>query len=308
MTSGSRIGRTQEPKTVLVTGATGKQGGAIARSLLDRGHTVRAMTRDPASDAAKELGRLGAEVVEGDFTKPRTIKTAADDVDAAYAMSTPHEDGPEAEAEQGKQLVTALDEAGVDHVVYSSVAGARDDTGVPIFDSKVPVEACLTEECDAAHTIVAPVFFRENLLAEQMVDQIKKETLTMALPAGTPLQTIAVEEIGDFVRHVIENPDAFDGKRIEIASDELTGPEMAARLAAATGQRMQYNELSLNELKEQNPTYGVMFEWFQEEGYSVDVAGLKQSYADVNWQTFDEWANDQDWQHILGQRVEPAIA
>lgn len=280
----------------------------MVRALLERGHTVRAMTRSPDSSSAKELQRLGADIVEGDFNEPDTIQQAAKDVDAAYAMSTPYEDGPDTETEQGTQLVAALDAADVDHIVYSSVAGARAETGIPFFDSKVPVEDCLTEECEATHTIVAPVYFRENLLSEDMVDQIKEGTLSLALPGGTPLQTIAVEDIGQFVRYVVENPDKTGGKRIEIASDELTGPEMAARLADATGQRLRYNELPLDDLTEQNPAFGTMFQWFQEEGYDVDVADLKQSYPGLDWQTFDEWANDQDWEHILGRRTEPTPA
>lgn len=307
MTSGRKIEKTQDPKTVLVTGATGQQGGSVARALLEGGHTVRAMTRNPGSDEAKGLKRLGAELVEGDFTEPKTIQEAADGVDAAYAMSTPYEDGPEAETEQGKQLVTALDEAGVGHIVYSSVAGARDETGIPFFDSKVPVEDCVSEDCDATHTIVAPVFFRENLRAEDMIEQVKEGKFTMALSEDTPLQTIAVDEIGRFVRYAIENPDELGDERIEIASDELTGPEMAARLADATGQRLTFSELPLKDLKDENPGFGIMFEWFEEEGYSVDIARLKQSYPRMSWQTFDEWANDQDWEHILGRRVEPEI-
>lgn len=308
MPQGTQAEKTTEPKTILVTGATGTQGGAVTRALLDRGHNVKAMTRNPDAESAKELERLGATPVEGDFNKPDTIQQAAQGVDAAYAMSTPYEEGPDTETEQGKQLVKALDEAGVPHIVYASVASADQETGIPFFDSKVPVEECVANECEATHTVVAPVFFRENLLTEDTLKQLDDGNLVLALPEDTALQTIGADEIGRFARYAFENPDEMAGRRVDIASDELTGPEMAARLTDATGERITFQELPLNDLKEQNPGFGTMFEWFQQEGYDVDVRQLKTEYDDVSWQTFDQWANDQDWQRLMGREATPPTA
>src|ERR671936_3122514 len=109
------------PMTVFVSGATGQQGGALARVLAERGHRVRALTRAPNSPAAAELHHLGAEVVRGDFEDPDSVARAARGADAAFAMGTPYEAGPDAEVRQGEELVDALRAASVPYIVYSSV-------------------------------------------------------------------------------------------------------------------------------------------------------------------------------------------
>lgn len=121
-------------KTILVTGATGQQGGAVARSLLAKGQHVRVLTRSP--EKAKELARNGAEVVRGDFEDRVSLKEAVHGADGVFLMGTPFEKGPEAETEQGKSIVMACWKFGAPHVVYSSVCGANSGTGIPHFESK----------------------------------------------------------------------------------------------------------------------------------------------------------------------------
>ncbi len=129
-----------ESFTVLVTGATGQQGGAVARILLKRGHRVRGFTRRANSPAARQLERLGAELAIGNFDDPASIERAAVGVDAVYAMATPYEAGVEVETRQGITLVDAVKAAGVEHLIYSSVASADQNTGIPHFDSKYKIE------------------------------------------------------------------------------------------------------------------------------------------------------------------------
>ena len=106
-----------ESYTVLVTGATGQQGGAVARVLLKRGHRVRGFTRRADSPAARQLERLGAELAIGNFDDPASIERAAEGVDAVYAMATPYEAGIEVETRQGITLVDAVKAAGVEHLI-----------------------------------------------------------------------------------------------------------------------------------------------------------------------------------------------
>ena len=142
--------------SVLVSGATGQQGGALAWVLLDNGHRVRAFVRRPDSQEAKELERLGAELAEGDFEEPSTIEQAARGMDAVYVVATPFEAGMEAETRHGIAAADAAKTAGVGHLVYSSVGGADQDTGIPHFDSKREVEEHI-EGLGIPYTIVAPV-------------------------------------------------------------------------------------------------------------------------------------------------------
>src|SRR6266446_4888892 len=151
-----------QSKLVLVTGATGKQGGAVVEVLVTRGHQVRALTRNAASPAAKRLREQGVEIAVGDFTDHDALVRAARGVDAVYAMSTPYEQGAETETAQGLTITDAAQAAGVAHLIYSSVASANRATGIPHFDSKYAVEQHL-QASRVPSTIVAPVSFMENV-------------------------------------------------------------------------------------------------------------------------------------------------
>src|SRR3989442_5138838 len=126
--------------TVLVTGATGKQGGHLVRELLARGHAIRALTRKPESAGAAALAARGVTIVSGDFEDQGSLERAARGVDTVFAMSTPFESGAETETREGINMVRAASAVGVSHLVYSSVAGADRATGIPHFDSKFEVE------------------------------------------------------------------------------------------------------------------------------------------------------------------------
>jgi uncharacterized protein YbjT (DUF2867 family) len=279
---------------VLITGATGQQGGAVARALIDRGHHVRALSRDPESSKAYKLRRLGAENVKGNFNDVESLKAAADGVDAVFVMGTPFELGTEKETTQGIAAVDAFNAAGVKHIVYTSVADADRDTGIPHFDSKYRVEQHI-RELGLPHTIVAPVFFFDNMYAPFMLDALKQGTLAMGLPPDRKLQSVAVENIGAFTAHVIENRDDFLGKRVNIASDELSGQEYASVLSRVSGSPISYYPVPLEQIREGSEDMALMYEWFDRVGYSADIEGLRTSYPDVGWLRFEEWAQKSDW-------------
>jgi uncharacterized protein YbjT (DUF2867 family) len=114
-----------QSKLVLVTGATGKQGGAVVEALLTRGHQVRALTRNSASPAANRLRQQGVEIAVGDFTDHDSLVRAMRGADDVYAMSTPYEQGAEKETAQGNSLTDAAKAAGVAHFVYVSGHGSN---------------------------------------------------------------------------------------------------------------------------------------------------------------------------------------
>lgn len=286
---------------VFVTGATGSQGGAVARRLLELGYRVRAVTRSPHSAAAGALRRLGADVAAADFDDRGALERAAAGADAAFVMATPFEAGPEAEIRQATNVFEAVRAAGVGHVVYSSVANADQQTGIPHFESKAEVERRLAQ-LELRYTIVAPAFFMENVLAPWLLPQVEQGVLALPLPPERRLQQIPVASIADFVAQVIGDARRFAGRRIDIASDELTGVDEARLLTTATGRPIQYVEVPLEQVRASSEDTALMFEWLAEVGYSVDIAGLQRDYPDVRWIAFDEWAQGRDWNEPTGAR------
>ena len=284
--------------SVLVSGATGQQGGALARVLLDKGHRVRAFVRRPDSPEAAELERLGAELADGDFEEPSTIERAARGMDAVFVVATPFEAGMAAETRHGIAAADAAKAAGVSHLVYSSVAGADQDTGIPHFDSKRKVEEHI-ESLRVPYTIVAPVYFMDNLLAPWTLPELKEGRLPMALPSSRPLQQIALSDIAAFTGVVLENREEFEGRRVDIASDELAGEEVAEVLTRVTGHEIHYVELPLEQVRQTMGEDGArMFEWFDQVGYSADIAALRRDHPEVVWHTFEGWAKEQEWRAL----------
>src|SRR5882762_4353636 len=283
--------------SVLVTGATGKQGGHLVGELLARGHAVRALTRKPESPAAAALAQRGVTIVTGNFEDQKSLERAARGVDTVFAMSTPFESGAQTETREGINIVRAASTAGVTHLVYTSVAGADRATGIPHFDSKFEVETEIRRS-GVPFTIVAPVFFMENFLADWMLAGIAKGSIALALPATRRLQQIALTDIAQFTALVIERRDSFLGKRIDIASDELTLATAAAAISAASGRHIEYTALPIDAVREQNEDLARMFAWFDRVGYDADVVGLRSLYPEVDWHRFSVWAREQDWSAI----------
>src|SRR5712691_5348825 len=280
-------------KLVLVTGATGKQGGAVVEALLTRGHQVRALTRNPAAPAANRLRRQGVEIAVGDFTDQDSLVRAARGADAVYAMSTPYEQGAEKETAQGITITDAAKAAGVAHLIYSSVASANRATGIPHFDSKYEVEKHL-QASRVPYTIVAPVYFMENLLQPWSLPSLRQGKLAMALPASRSLQQIAAVDIGAFVTAVIERGDTVFGRRFDIAGDELTGEEAAAILSKVTGREVHYAGFPPDVFRAQSEDLALMFAWFDSTGYAADIERLRRDFPEVQWHPFEAWARTQD--------------
>ena len=137
----SGIPVSKSSKIILVTGATGTQGGAVARELVKRGYSVQGLSRNPGSQRALELTELGIRVIKGDFDDAASLDAAMQDVYGVFAVTNYWEHGFEREIAHGRQLIDAAERAGVRHFVFSSVAGADSDSDLPHFDSKAQLEA-----------------------------------------------------------------------------------------------------------------------------------------------------------------------
>jgi uncharacterized protein YbjT (DUF2867 family) len=254
------------------------------------------LTRKPGSAAAAALAELGVAVVPGSFDDQGSLDRAARGVDTFFAMATPIGGGHEAETRDGINLVRAASASGVKHLVYSSVAGADRATGVPHFDSKFEVEKEVRRS-GVPFTIVAPVFFMENFL-DSLAAGIAKGSMELALPATRRLQQIAVADIAQFTALVIEHREAFFGKRIDIASDELTMATAAKAISDALGRHIEYKALPIEAARQWNEDVARMLEWFDRVGYDADVVGLRSLYPEVGWHRFSTWAREQDWSAI----------
>ncbi|HVX66497.1 MAG TPA: NmrA/HSCARG family protein [Bryobacteraceae bacterium] len=279
-------------RTILVTGATGKQGGAALRHLRARGFLVRALTRDPSKPSARALAGTGVELVRGDLEDAASITRALDGVHGVFAVQTPYEAGPEAEERQGKTLASAAQRAQVSHYVYSSVGSADRNTGIPHFDSKFRVEEHI-RGLGLSYTILRPVFFMENLLG--LTGMIAGGTLTLPLPVDRKLQMIAVDDIGAIAALALEHSGKWQGRAVDIASDELSTADVAATLSRLTGREIRAAEAPIDDYERQaGRDLGLMWRWFQNVGYNVDIRALRSEYAGLT--SFERWASRQNWQ------------
>jgi uncharacterized protein YbjT (DUF2867 family) len=279
--------------TVLVTGATGTQGGALVRELLEKGHAVRALTRKPDGDPARTLASKGVQVVPGSFEDASSLAGALEGADAVFAMGTPFEAGPAAEVAQGKALIDAARRVRTKHFVYSSVGSAHLQTGIPHFESKRRVEEHLVAS-DLPYTILRPVYFMESLMAPWTLPALAQGTFALGLPSGRKLQQVAIRDLARLTALAIERRTPFLGKDIDVASDELSPAELVAALGAATGRSFTHLQIPLSEVKKSSEDFALMLEWFDKVGYTADIQGLRRAYPEVGWQSFPEWLRSQD--------------
>src|SRR6266487_1463208 len=232
-------------RKILVIGATGQQGGTVARLLLQKRHEVYALTRNTESETPKEqyLRNLGAKLIKGDLENPDSLEQATNGVDSVFLMGTPAGDGPEGETRRGKMMTDIAKEKKVAHLVYSSVASADKNTGIPHFESKYKVEQHI-QNLGIPYTIIGPTFFMENLLT-YLKPGLEQGQLALPLSPSTILQHIALENIAEFSTLVLERRNSFLGKRIDIASDELTGEQAAKILSEELGRKIKNVQVPL---------------------------------------------------------------
>ena len=283
-----------EQKTILVTGATGHQGGAVARELLSHGFKVKAFTRKPDSEKAQKLKKLGAEIVKGDYDDPASIEKAMKGIWGVFAVQNTWEAGVEKEEKQGKDMAQAAKKAGVQHYVYSSVGSADKKTGIPHFDNKYRVEETVRKLGFPYYTILRPVFFMENWVLPWFKPAIDDGKVAMAVKPETKLQMVAVEDIGKYGLWAFQNPEKLNGRAIEIAGDSLTMPETADVINSSNGKKVEFFRLPIEEVRKNSDEFAIMMEWFDRVGYHADIEKNSKE-SGIKPTRFAEWAAKVQW-------------
>ncbi|RFU35481.1 hypothetical protein B7463_g877, partial [Scytalidium lignicola] len=293
-------------KAIIITGATGKQGGSVVKALLNKnaGFEILAVTRNAKSQSAQKLLQKSPKIklLEGNLDNPASLFQNARRVTSlpiwgvfsVQAAIGPGQSG-EREEPQGKSLIDESIQAGVKCFVYSSVdrGGANsinNPTDIPHFKSKYNIEHHLinkTKNGEMDWTILRPVAFCDNFVPG-FGTRVFATSWKMTLGNNKPLQLVAVDDIGYFAAEAFLNPEEFKGKSISLAGDELTFDQMARTFKEKTGRDVPMTfrficSLLMMRIKE----FGTMFRWFAKEGYAADIPELKKIHPGLK--NFGTW-------------------
>ncbi|MCX4094070.1 NmrA/HSCARG family protein [Nocardia sp. alder85J] len=265
---------------VLVTGATGHQGGATARQLLAAGRPVRALVRDPNAAAAQALAELGAELAVGDFDRPETLTAAVAGAGGVFLVP-PAAFGPggwdvDLEANRGVALVDAARSAGVEQIVFTGVASFGNEVSFANHGKHRIEEAARAS--GLRYTLLRPVRFMENFLglAALPLDGFHGGVNRHIFRTDRPVQMIAVDDIGAIAALAFADPDRFHGLALDLAGDAHTPPESAEIIGRAVGHPLRYQRLT--EAEADALTASVGDTWRLAEaghGWEADIAAVR---------------------------------
>jgi uncharacterized protein YbjT (DUF2867 family) len=228
--------------TVLVTGATGQQGGAVVRHLLAAGFSIRTLVRNPESAASQALAQKGVQVVPGDFGQPESLRRAMIGVDRVFSVQPFLRGKSYLEVQWGKDVADAAANEGVSHFVYTSVLGAGSAPDVPHFAGKAEIEGHI-QSTRMPHTILQPGGFMENLLMPVVLKGISKGKLTTPNKVDSPQPLIAVDDIGAIAAKVFALPGEYIGKKIPLVGEVISTRNQAETLARVLGRPIRPGQL-----------------------------------------------------------------
>ncbi|GAB1318094.1 NmrA-like family domain-containing protein 1 [Madurella fahalii] len=299
-------------QNILVVGATGQQGGAVVRALLDLPKSepplhILALTRNAQSERAKALAESHKgviELVEGDSSNPKPVfdSKAKGSIDGLFIVTTPG--GKVNEEQQAIPLIDAAVEHGVKHIVFTSVDRGGDEkswhnpTNIKHFLEKHNIELHLRDKAEKeagrfTWTILRPAAFLDNFNPGTMCSMMTA-AWAAALKPETKLQLVSVRDIGIFAAKAFADPAKWAGRVVGLAGDALTLNEAKAKFKKVTGKKMPQSwtiagKLMLWGVKE----LGAMFAWFEKEGYGVDI---EERRKDAPMQDFETWLKeDSKW-------------
>ncbi|OHU98132.1 NmrA/HSCARG family protein [Mycobacterium talmoniae] len=308
-----------EQKLIAVVGATGSQGGGLVRAILadpDREFAVRALTRSARSAKAQELAAAGAQVVEADLDDAASVRAAFDGAHGAYIVTnywaprSPDDEARRSRAEmelaQAENAARAARDAGVAHVIWSTLEDTRDVLGdevptvegrykVPHFDAKAEADA-LFVRYGVPTTLLRTTFYFDNVAGGMGLARDADGAPALTLPlADQPLSGIAVEDIGKTAFGVFKRGPELIGTTVSIAGDHLTGDQYAAALTAALGEPVGYRPLGWDEYRALGfpgaVEMGNMFQYYAQNAARFtadrDLARVRELNPEL--QSFRDW-------------------
>ena len=286
---------TNKDNPVLVAGATGRQGGAVARHMLRSGWKLRALTRNPKSYAARELAEKGVELVQGDLEDPASLERAARGVYGVYSVQDFWTVGAKREVQQGKNLADVARKAGVEHFVYSSAGGAERNSGITHFETKWEVEKHI-RSLGLPTTVFRPAAFMETYHILEVEVGLLKGKLADPIRGDKPYQTIATDDIGGFVALAFERPRDFIGMELEIAGSELTNLQAAEVFSRVLNRKVKFQKLPMPIVRLfLGKEFYEMFHWFNNQGFQANIPELRRKYPEVRLHTLEEWLREDGW-------------
>jgi uncharacterized protein YbjT (DUF2867 family) len=269
-------------RIILVTGATGRQGGAVHRHLREKGFKLRALVRDPNSTRARELNRNGGNLFQGSLDDPDSLTRAMDGVYGVFSVQ-PYSAN---EIQQGVAVIEAAKRQGVKHFVYSSVGSADEETGIPHFESKIEVERYL-QSSGLQYTILRPVAFMENW-QRGFGASIRDGQLQQPLSPTTSLQMVAVDDIGAFASLAFDDPGKWKDRTFSLAGDELSMQQIADAFSRVTARDVKFVQISWDQFeKNMGRELTVMYHWFEEKGFHFNIEQVRREYPLTH--TFNRW-------------------
>jgi uncharacterized protein YbjT (DUF2867 family) len=285
---------------VLVIGATGQQGGATARQLLERGRPVRALVRDPDSPPARALRAAGADLVVGDLDDPTSLRKAMKGVHGVFLVLTMmvgpriSPEGVVAEERRGKAVADLAMESGVEHLVYSSLNGADADSGIPYYESKRRIEEHL-RSLGLPATILRPVSFMDNFVTyNRPVLDNGELVLGLAVRPQIPMPLIAVRDIGAFAAIAFDRTEDFLGRTVEIAGDVLTPPQIAETFGRHCGLLARLRQVPIEQIRAFDEQLAQMFAFFNQQPADLpDIPALREHHPGL--MTLGTWLRSTGW-------------
>jgi uncharacterized protein YbjT (DUF2867 family) len=284
-------------KTVLVTGATGNQGGATARHLLADGWRVRVLVRDDTTPAAAALAAAGAELVRGDLDDRASIDAAAHGAYGIYSVQSANDN----EIAQGKNVADAAKAANVQHLVYSSVGGVESQNRFYLEHGWGAVDKWQIErhihDLGVPATILRPAGFMQDFISPARFFQ--NGSLNVPWHDNLVMQLIAIDDTGAFAALAFAEPDTYLGTTMDITGDRLTAPQIADALSTAAGRQVGHTQIPLEVLWQHNPAVAKVFTWANETFYDTDLTPLRKAHASL--MDFNTWLDRSGKARLLTQ-------
>jgi uncharacterized protein YbjT (DUF2867 family) len=264
-------------QTILVIGATGHQGGATVNALLERGFSVRGLTHSPDSEKARALAQRGVEMVAGNLDDPPSLERAMRGADGAFSVINFRE-GVDKEEARGKRAADAAKVAGIGHFIYSSVGGAERDSGVPHFESKWHIEQHI-RSLGIPYSIVRPTAFMMNLMEAPPLLRFIALSMLRGASARSPVQMIAVRDIGQCVAEMFAKRDEYLGRAVEIAGDAVDFEGMIEAYQTVYHKTPWSLPVPLALMAKGD--LGKMIVWIAKGGYHADLNASRRAVSDL---------------------------